>query len=261
MGPAEPEGGVEMTTSDQLGSTALVTGASRGFGRAIAAALHAEGANVVAVARHAEPLASLRDELGGTLTTEVADVADPVVAGSLIERYRPDTLVLNAGAPPLMRPIQHQTWQTFSRNWDVDVQQAFHWIREALLLPLDPGSTVITMSSGAAVAGSPLSGGYAGAKATIRFITSYAADESARAGLGIRFVSLLPRLTPATELGSAAVAGYARRDGVDVDEYLAGFGPGLTPEEVGKATVDLLSSTEHPPGAYLLTSAGLTGAG
>jgi hypothetical protein len=47
-----------------------------------------------------------------------ADVADPVVAGSLIEQYIPKTLVLNAGAPPLMRPIQHQTWQTFSRNWE-----------------------------------------------------------------------------------------------------------------------------------------------
>ena len=249
-----------MTSSDQTSSTALVTGASRGFGRAIATALHAECAKVVAVARNAELLASLRHELGGTLTTEVADVADPVVAGTLIEQYRPDTLVLNAGAPPLMRTIQHQTWQTFSRNWDVDVQQAFHWIREALLLPLHPGSTVIAMSSGAAVAGSPLSGGYAGAKATIRFITGYAADESERAGLGIRFISVLPRLTPATELGSGAVAAYARRDGLDVNEYLARVGPGLTAEDVGKATVDLVTSAEHAPGAYLLTRAGLTAA-
>ena len=160
-----------------------------------------------------------------------------------------------------MRPLQHQTWETFSRNWDVDVRHAFHWIREALLLPLRPGSTVVTMSSGAAVAGSPLSGGYAGAKATIRFITGYAADESERAGLGIRFISLLPRLTPATELGSMAVAAYARRDGLDVDEYLSALGPGLTPEDVGKATVDLVASAEYAPGAYLLTPAGLTPVG
>ena len=70
------------------------------------------------------------------------------------------------------------------------------------------------MSSGAAVAGSPLSGGYAGAKATIRFITGYAAEESERAGLGIRFVSMLPRLTVATDLGSVAMAAYARRAGI-----------------------------------------------
>jgi NAD(P)-dependent dehydrogenase (short-subunit alcohol dehydrogenase family) len=252
-----------MTSSDQnqTSSTALVTGASRGFGRAIASALHAQGAKVVAVARNAELLASLRHDLGGTLTTEAADVADPVVAGTLIEHYQPGTLVLNAGAAPLLRPLQHHTWESFRRNWDVDVRHAFHWMREALLLPLRPGSTVITMSSGAAVAGSPLSGGYAGAKAAIRFITGYAADESERTGLGIRFISVLPRLTSATELGSMAVAAYARREGLGFDEYLTRSGPGLTPEDVGKATVDLVTSTEFAPGAYLLTTAGLAPAG
>jgi len=188
------------------------------------------------------------------------DAADPVVAGTLIERYRPATLVLNAGAAPLMRPIQHQTWESFSRNWDVDTRHVFHWIRESLLLPLDPGSTVIALSSGAALFGSPLSGGYAGAKAAIRFITGYAADEAAHGGLGIRFVSVLPKLTPATELGAAAVAAYARRAGVDVDKYLRGQGPALTPEHVGKHLAALASSADHPAGAYLLTPAGLSSA-
>jgi NAD(P)-dependent dehydrogenase (short-subunit alcohol dehydrogenase family) len=250
-----------MTSSDQTDPVALVTGASRGFGRAIASALHAHGSRVVAVSRNAELLASLRDELSSGLTTVVADVGDPVVAGTLIEQYRPGTLVLNAGAAPLLRPLHEQTWETFSRAWEVDVRHAFHWIREALLLPLDPGSTVIAMSSGAAVAGSPLSGGYAGAKATIRFITGYAADESERAGLGIRFVSLLPRLTPATDLGSMAVAAYARREGIDIDEYVERAGPGLRPEDVGKAVVDLVASSEYAPGAYLLAQAGLSRVG
>ena len=246
-----------MAWSEIAGTTALVTGASRGFGRAVAVALHAAGADVVAVARNAEPLEQLRSELGGSLTAVAADVADPVVAGTLVERYRPTTLVLNAGAPPLMRPIQHQTWETFSRNWEVDVAQAFHWIREALLLPLDPGSTVIAMSSGAALFGSPLSGGYAGAKATIRFITGYAAEESARAGLGIRFVSVLPKLTPATDLGGMAVAAYARREGADVDRFIEQMGPALEPEKAGRHIADLASSTEQLSGAYLLTPDGL----
>ncbi len=81
------------------------------------------------------------------------------------------------------------------------MQHVFHWTRETLLLPLAPGSVVIAFSSGAALAGSPLSGGYAGAKATIRFIASYAAAESQRGGFGVRFVSVLPGLTPATALG------------------------------------------------------------
>ena len=247
-----------MAGSKLSGTTALVTGASRGFGRAIAVALHDGGADVVAVARNAERLGQLRSELGPSLTIVAADAADPVVAGSLIDQYRPTTLVLNAGAPPLMRPIQHQTWPAFSRNWEVDVAQAFHWIREALLLPLAPESTVIAMSSGAALFGSPLSGGYAGAKATIRFITGYAADESGRAGLGIRFVSVLPKLTPATELGALAVAAYARRDGIDVDEVVKRLGPALGPEHVGRHIADLASSPDHGPGAYLLTPDGLS---
>jgi NAD(P)-dependent dehydrogenase (short-subunit alcohol dehydrogenase family) len=247
-----------MTGSELVGTTALVTGASRGFGRAIAVALHDAGANVVAVARNADQLGQLRDELDGSLATVAADVADPVVAGSLIEQYQPKTLVLNAGAPPLMRPIQHQTWQTFSRNWEVDVQQAFHWIREALLLPLAPQSTVIAMSSGAAHFGSPLSGGYAGAKAAIRFICGYAADDSLRAGLDIQFVSVLPKLTPATDLGAVAVAAYAKLDGVDIDEFVRQQGPALEPEHVGRHIADLASSTDQAAGAYLLTPDGLS---
>ncbi|HEY4410313.1 MAG TPA: SDR family oxidoreductase [Acidimicrobiia bacterium] len=246
-----------MSSSELSGTTAVVTGATRGFGRSITVALHGAGAEVVAVARNAEQLGRLRSELGPSLTVVAADAADPVVAGSLVDQYRPTTLVLNAGAPPLMRPIQHQTWEAFSRNWEVDVAQAFHWTREALLAPLPPGSTVIALSSGAALFGSPLSGGYAGAKATVRFITGYAAEESARAGLGIRFVSVLPKLTPATDLGAMAVAAYARRDGVDVDEAAARLGPALTPDHVGKLIADLASSTDRPSGAYLLTPDGL----
>jgi NAD(P)-dependent dehydrogenase (short-subunit alcohol dehydrogenase family) len=255
-----------MTTSESAGeiseviagTTAVVTGASRGFGRAIAVALHGAGAHVVGIARTADRLAELQDDLGDRFTAVVADSADPYTAGTVIEQYRPATLVLNAGAAPLNRPIHQHTWQTFSRIWDVDVQQAFNWIREALLFPLAPGSTVISMSSGAALNGSPLSGGYAGAKATVRFVTGYAAEESARAGLGIRFVSVLPKLTPATDLGELAVAAYARRQGMDVATFLEGFGPTLTPGQVGKEIVDLAASTENGSGGYLLTAAGLS---
>jgi NAD(P)-dependent dehydrogenase (short-subunit alcohol dehydrogenase family) len=247
-----------MPASKEPRPTALVTGASRGFGRAIAAALHADGARVVAVARSTGPLSDLREELGDRLVPVVADAADPVVAGTLVDRYQPDTLVLNAGAAPLSRPLQEHTWETFSRNWDVDVRHTFHWLRAALLQPLRPASTVVAMSSGAALFGSPLSGGYAGAKSTIRFITGYAADESARAGLGIRFVSVLPKLTPATDIGAMAVEAYARRNNMTVEAYLAEVGPGLSPEEVGKATVELVSAAEHEALAYLLTPGGLS---
>jgi NAD(P)-dependent dehydrogenase (short-subunit alcohol dehydrogenase family) len=246
-----------MPEQELSGTTALVTGASRGLGRGIAAALSGAGASVVGVARDRARLDELSTQLGSTFTPVVADAADPVVAGQLLDMFRPRTLVLNAGASPLSRPLHQHTWQTFSRNWDVDVQQVFHWAREVLLRPLDPGSTVIAFSSGAALRGSPLSGGYAGAKATIRFISAYAADESQRAGLGIRFVSVLPQLTPATDLGAAAVAAYAARQGVEVAAYLESLGPAVTPEHAGKAVVDLARDPGHDHAAYLLTAAGL----
>ena len=86
------------------GTTALVTGASRGFGRGIATALTRAGAQVVGVARDRGQLAELREQLGGSFTAVSADAADPVVAGQLIDTYRPAVLVLNAGATPLPRP-------------------------------------------------------------------------------------------------------------------------------------------------------------
>ncbi|HEV8652378.1 MAG TPA: SDR family oxidoreductase [Actinomycetes bacterium] len=238
-------------------TSALVTGASRGFGRAIATALTEAGATVVGVARDRARLEDLRTQLGDTFIPVAADATDPTIAGQLIDRYRPRTLVLNAGASPLLRPVHHHTWQTFSRNWEVDVQHVFHWIREALLRPLDPGTTVITLSSGAAINGSPLSGGYAGAKATIRFITSYAKAESERDTLGIRFTSVLPKLTAATDLGAAAVTAYANQQGVDTAAFLDGLGPTPTPEQVGKTIVELIIDPSHDQDAYLLTPTGL----
>ena len=184
-----------MSVRELSGSTALVTGASRGFGRATAVALASRGAHVIGVARSSGPLKELKEELGELFTAEVADAADASLPGRLFARYGPQTVVLNAGTTPVMGPLREQTWQNFSRNWDVDVQQVFNFVREALTAPMARGGVVVSFSSGAAVRGSPLSGGYAGAKATIKLLSSYASSEAARASLGLRFVSLLPQLT------------------------------------------------------------------
>lgn len=193
-----------------------------------------------------------------TVQTVVADATDATAAGRLIDRYQPRNLVLVAGASPLVRPIQRHTWETFSANWETDVRMTFHWVREALLTPLAPGSRVVVMSSGAALQGSPLSGGYAGAKATQRFIASYAQTEADRGELGITFTSILPRITPLTELGRPAVEAYAARAGVTQEEYMQRMGSPVTPEVAGNAVLELLQTD---PGAvaaaYLLTGEGL----
>lgn len=239
------------------GSTAIVTGASRGFGRGVAAALSAAGAHVVGVARTSADLDHVRDVLGDDFAPVTADAADPAAATRLIDEYQPRTLVLCAGAAPRMTPLQEQTWESFSQNWHVDVAQAFHWIRHALKRPLAPGSSVIAFSSGAAINGSPLSGGYAGANATVRFIANYAAIESERAGLGINFVSVLPQLTPATDLGAKAVAAYAEREGLDAETFLSSRGPALTADQVGKSVLEIAMGARSDR-AYMLTSAGLS---
>jgi NAD(P)-dependent dehydrogenase (short-subunit alcohol dehydrogenase family) len=238
-------------------NTTIVVGASRGLGRGIATALAEAGSPVIAVARNATALAELARD-AGRIQPEVADAGDPTVAGSLLDRYEPHAVIVVAGATPLMRPIQYQTWETFSANWQTDVRIAFHWVREALLRPLRPGSRVVVMSSGAAVNGSPLSGGYAGAKATQRFIAAYARDEAQRAGLDITFTAILPRITPLTDLGRPAVRAYAARSGKSEEQYVAQFGAPLTPEIAGASVAELVqadAATVAP--AYLLTAAGL----
>lgn len=224
-------------------STAIVTGASRGFGRAIAAALTAAGAEVTGIAR--QPAEGV----------QTGDATDPALAAALIKDRSPRILVLNAGALPVNRPLPEHTWATLSTHWETDVRHVFEWTRAALLAPLAPGSTVVVLSSGAAVNGSPVSGGYAGAKATVRFLAAYAQEESERAGLGIRFVSLLPRLTPAGGVGASGAAAYAARSGTDPDVFLAGMGPLLTAEQVGDAVVELVTSDRT--GAFLLGPDGL----
>jgi NAD(P)-dependent dehydrogenase (short-subunit alcohol dehydrogenase family) len=237
---------------DLSGKTTLVVGASRGLGRGIATAFAAAGSAVVAVSRSAAAFT------GPTIRSELADAADATVPRSLIDRHDPEVVMLVAGATPHMRALQQQTWETFSVNWQSDVRIAFHWLREALLTPLRPGSRIVVFSSGAALKGSPLSGGYAGAKATQRFITAYAQDEARRAGLEITLTAVLPRITPLGQVGRRAVRAYAARAGQSEEEYLEGMGPLLTPEITGMALVELVQTDAAiVEAAYALTGAGL----
>ena len=233
-----------------MNSTTMVVGASRGLGHGIALAFAEAGAPVIAVSR------SAADYPEG-VTSEIADGADPTVPARLLDRYDPQTVIIAAGATPHMRPLQQQTWETFSVAWQIDVRITFQWLREILLKPLRPGSRVIVLSSGAAVNGSPLSGGYAGSKATQRFITAYAQEEAIRAGLDITFTAVLPGFAPETGVGRPAVQAYAARFGQSVDEYLGGA-PMLTPMQAGSALVDLVRTdvADLAP-AYVLPGAGI----
>lgn len=239
--------------------TTIVVGASRGLGHGIAAALAAAGAPVIAVSRtsghHAQPAGG-----PGHISEQIADAADAGVPAGMLDRHDPHAVVIVGGATPHMRPLQQQTWETFSLNWDTDVRITFHWLREILLTPMRPGGRVIVVSSGAALNanGSPLSGGYAGAKATQRFITGYAQDEADRAQLDLTFTTVLPRFAPTTGVGESAVRAYAAQAGLSVEEFLRRQGPLLDPDIAGAAVVDLLGAkaTDVASG-YVLSGAGL----
>src|SRR5215467_3919266 len=102
---------------------------------------------------------------------------------------------------------------------------------------MEAGSHVVIVSSMAAINGSPLSGGYAGAKRTLWFMAEYASQEISRLKLGIHIHCLLPTLNPNTELGREAVAAYADRAGVSFEEFAGRLEPQLTPAIMGDADV------------------------
>ena len=239
------------------GKRALVTGGSRGLGLGIAHALAAEKARLVVVARDATRLEAVRNELGAE--TIAADIADDDAAGRILREARPDLLVLCAGASPPLGSIHEQSWESFSRNWEVDAKSTFFWLRHALRLPMKPGSHVIVVSSGAAVRGSPVSGGYASAKRAQWFMADYAANEAQREKIDLRVHCLLPNLNASTELGRAGIAAYAQRAGISPDEFVKRFGPPLTPAIMGRAVVDLATDADAKWDqlAYRVTGAGL----
>lgn len=242
-------------------SSVIVVGGSRGLGSAIADAFAQAEARVIAVSRTGRPPDHHASPSNGTVSV-LMDAAKPGVASALLERYDPDIVVIVAGELPHMVPLTEQSWATFSIHWHSDVRIAFEWIRAALLKPLRPDSRVIVFSSGAALGGSPLSGGYAGAKATQRFITAYAQDEARRLGLDIAFTAVLPRFAPDTGIGREAVAAYAARNSLSVEQFLDGIrrssGPTVTTAVAASSTIELVQTeAANLAPSYVLTGTGM----
>ncbi len=229
------------------GKTAVVTGGSRGLGKAIVKALAGEGAKVWAVARNEANLAKLRDEMPD-VTTLAIDVTAPDAAERIFGTVTPDILVMSAGVAPRMAPVHEQSWDEFSGNWQVDVRSTFQIGGAALRASLPAGAQVVTISSGAALSGSFGSGGYAGAKRMQWFLSDYFRREAKVAGKDTRFVAVLPkRIFADTDLGDASSAGYATQLGVSQADFLGRF-TAYTADEFGRDVVAILLDETYRDG-------------
>src|SRR5712672_770736 len=232
----------------------VVTGGSRGLGLGLVEALVAHGAHVTVVARDADALRSVRDRLG--VATISADVTDETAAHRILAEIRPDILVLNAGTPPPMERLDRVSWADFTATWETDVKAGLYWLQAALNLPLKRGSRVLVGSSGAAANGSPLSGGYAGAKRMLWFMVRYANGVVEQKKLGIRFQAIVPlQIIGGTGVGDAGANAYAHSMGVEREAYLARFGAPLPPRQFGDHLVAVLEDPRYGSG----TAFGLKG--
>src|SRR5712691_6816884 len=225
----------------------VVTGGSRGLGLGLVEALVAHDARVTVVARDADALEAVRARLG--VATISADVTEESAAPRILAEVRPDILVLNAGAKPRMGRLDQINWADFSATWETDVKAGLYWLQAALNLPLKTGSRVLVGSSGAAVNGSPMSGGYAGAKRMLWFMAKYANGVAEQKGLGIRFQAIVPQqIIGGTGVGDAGANAYARAAGIETEAFLARFGAPMPPRDFGEKVLSVLDDPQYGTG-------------
>jgi NAD(P)-dependent dehydrogenase (short-subunit alcohol dehydrogenase family) len=225
----------------------VVTGGSRGLGLGLVEALVAHGAKVTVVARGADALESVRARLG--VATISADVTDESAAHRILGQVHPDILVLNAGAKPPMGRLDQVSWADFTAPWEHDVKAGLYWLQAALNLPLKPGSRVLVVSSGAAVNGSPMSGGYGGAKRMLWFMAKYANGIAAQKNLGISFQAVAPlQMVAGTGIGDMAYSAYASAMGITPEAFLTRFGAPMPPREFGEKVVSVLDDPTYADG-------------
>ena len=165
---------------------ALVTGASRGIGRAAAIALGEAGAHVICVARTVGGLEEVDDAIvkaGGTATLVPLNLKDFAaidrLGASILERWgRLDAFLGNAGVLGQLTPLTHLEPKDFAELLDINITANWRLIRSFdPLLRLSEAPRVLLMTSGAARKHTPFWGGYAMSKAALESLAlTYAAE-------------------------------------------------------------------------------------
>jgi 3-oxoacyl-[acyl-carrier protein] reductase len=164
---------------------AIVTGGSRGIGRAISIALAREGATVVLAARSAQPLAEaaqLVREAGGRAQTVVTELASEESIRNLVRVVkdklgRLDILINNAGITHSAKFEETRT-EDLDRCWAINARAPFILCREALpLLRQAQAGYIVNISSVVGVKGYPLQSAYTASKHAVRGMSISLAEE------------------------------------------------------------------------------------
>ena len=177
---------------------ALVTGASRGIGRAVAVGLAREGAHVVLLARTTGGLEEVDDEIraaGGTATLVTLDLRKPdkvdALGPTLYQRWgKLDILVANAGVLGPISPLPHITADAWNEVIDVNLTANWRLIRslDPLLRRADAARAVF-VSSGAATGKNAYWGPYAVSKAGLEALVKTYAKEVASTAIKVNLLN------------------------------------------------------------------------
>lgn len=203
-------------THNLTGKIALVTGASRGIGAAVARKLAAAGAHVIMVARTVGGLEEIDDMIqrqGGSATLVPLDLKDGPgidrLGGAIATRWKKlDILVANAGILGTLTPLSHLSPKTWDDLMAVNVTANWRLIRslDPLLRASDAGQAIF-VTSGVAQNIRPYWGGYAVTKAALEALAQTYAAETANTNLKVNLVN--PGAT-STAMRAAAMPGEDR---------------------------------------------------
>jgi NADP-dependent 3-hydroxy acid dehydrogenase YdfG len=226
-----------MTTPQADKRVAVVTGASSGIGAATARTLAAQGFHVVAVARRAERIATLADEIDGTAVA--ADVTDDTAVDELARRLsRVDVLVNNAGGAKGLESVADADLEQWRWMWETNVLGTLRMTRALLPKLIDSGDgLIVTVTSVAAFEVYDGGSGYTSAKHAQSALHRTLRGELL--GKPVRLTEIAPGAVE-TEFSLVRFAGDQQR----ADAVYAGMTP-LVAEDIAEVIGFVASRSAH----------------